>query len=248
MEELLSKLDKNVFTPEVVDEIKGLFEAAVDNKVEAALKIADIHAIEVDKHYEKQVKMLKESAEMYKQQVNKDNQKVIHNAITKIKKDYNKLVEGIIKGKVDEFVKKGSMNLEMLVENSNKKAVDACTRTADKIHGPVNALKRINESVKKEKNVKKLEEKNKELQIKLEEAQKNNIYNNVKNKVSIGNRDMFDTLAESVAYTGAISYESNLRSIANKLELKSKNISRKSTGGKQQLSESQNNTTYGNFL
>lgn len=248
MEELLSKLDKNVFTPEVVGEIKELFEAAVDNKVEAALKIADIHAIEVDKHYEKQVKMLKESAEMYKQQVNKNNQKVIHNVINRVKKHYNKLVENIIKDKVDEFVKKGSMNLEILVESSNKEVVDACARTADKVGGPINALKRINESVKKEKNVKKLEEKNKKLQMKLEEAQKNNIYNNIRNTVSIGNRDMFDTLAESVAYTGDISYESNLKSIANKLELKSKNINRKSTGGKQQLSESQNNTTYGNFL
>lgn len=251
MEELLSKLDKNVFTPEVVAEIQELFEAAVDNKVAEALKLADAHTNEVNEHFESEVKMIKESAEMYKTNLKKRNEKLIHDAITKIKKHYNGIVENIIKEKVDEFVKQGSKNLEKLVESSNKDLIGACEKTADKAGGSKEFIKRMNENAKKEKENRRLEFQNKELQRKLDLANKNRIYESVKNTLSVTGKDMFDELAKNIAYTGNESYRENLESIASKVKIKS-NITR---SGRSALSESINDknnnhakTGYSNFL
>lgn len=223
LEKLFESLDEKVFTPEVKEQIKDVFNEAVEIK---ALEIADEKITEkLDELNEKQKEFEEKVAKKYEQELQEKYQSLVEKL-----DDYLELV-------IEKFVNENKEKLNALVKN---KKVNAVLEAFDSMLVTTGVeVSRIVEEVKETSPVnivKSLKEKNNELVEELIKTRKENekllrlgIINEMCEGLSLVEAERFKKLANLVEFSYDDSYVKKLEMIKENVKAGSSKVNESQT-------------------
>lgn len=213
MDELLKDLDPNIFTPEVIENIKAIFDAAVVEKVAEIEKVAELYKQAQKECFEKDVAIVERKANAYKKALKQKYSKMLGESKKVYAEKMNKKIESIISTKINESVRANSKNIEQIVESAKTQASNVMLERLLKLTGA--SVASINESQEKKTKdlniqLRNMSAKFKEVEKELNSMKQKSILESVKSKLPSSKQDAFNKLARQVKFVNESEYRKSL--------------------------------------